>query len=98
MNFLEKFATQQTNAKTKRAELSARRHAKRPDTQIVCPHCNVAGNVKTKQIKTKVGISGTKAATAVVTMGISVLGTGLAQKKILTEAKCDNCNITWHIA
>lgn len=64
---------------------------------LVCPHCQVAGQVRSKQVKQKKGISGAKAAGAVVTLGLSVLATGLSRKELLTACHCGNCGITWHI-
>lgn len=66
-------------------------------TRIVCPHCNTRGSVHTKPVKVKRGISGGKATGAVVTLGWSLLATGLSRKVKVTEAKCDNCNVTWLI-
>ena len=63
---------------------------------IVCPHCQEKGHVRTKSVKKKAGISGAKATAAVLTAGVSLLGTGLARKEELTEAYCENCGSTWH--
>ncbi|WGL50625.1 hypothetical protein P5P86_11685 [Nocardioides sp. BP30] len=66
-------------------------------TKLVCPHCQVEGKVRTRQVKQKQGISGGKATGAVLTAGLSVLATGLSRKQRVTEASCGNCGITWHI-
>jgi hypothetical protein len=63
---------------------------------LVCPHCQTKGFVSTKQIKKKKGISGAKATAAVLTLGWSLLATGLSKKDTITEAHCDNCGTTWH--
>lgn len=63
--------------------------------QIVCPHCNTRGRVRTKRVKVKRGISGGKATGAVFTGGVSLLATGLSRKVKATEAKCRNCGVTW---
>lgn len=63
---------------------------------MVCPHCQEKGHVRTKPVKKKVGISGAKATAAVLTAGVSLLGTGLARKENLTQAHCENCSSTWH--
>jgi hypothetical protein len=63
---------------------------------LVCPHCQTEGRVHTKQVKTKKGISGGKAAAALFTGGWSMLATGLSRKEGSTEAHCDACNSTWH--
>ena len=62
---------------------------------IVCPHCQKTGGVKSKSVKQKKGISGTKATAAVLTAGISMLGTGLSRKEKVTELHCKNCGVTW---
>jgi DNA-directed RNA polymerase subunit RPC12/RpoP len=63
--------------------------------QVVCPHCQTKGMVKTKLVKSKKGISGGKATAAVLTGGASVLATGLSRKEKETQAHCENCNNTW---
>jgi hypothetical protein len=65
---------------------------------MVCPHCQTAGKVRTRTVKVKGGISGGKATGAILTAGISLLGTGLSKKTKVTEATCGNCRMTWHIA
>jgi hypothetical protein len=64
--------------------------------QIVCPHCQVKGNVSTRQVKQKVGVSGAKATGALLTGGLSLLATGLSRKQQVTEARCSNCGSVWH--
>lgn len=63
--------------------------------QMVCPHCQVAGQVRTMMIKRKKGISGGKAVGALLTGGLSILATGLSRKEKSTQAHCDNCGATW---
>jgi hypothetical protein len=63
--------------------------------QIICPHCQTRGTVRTKAIKKKAGISGGKATAALLTGGVSLLATGLARKEALTQAHCENCNSVW---
>ncbi len=48
----------------------------RRQREIVCPHCQTKGNVHTKSVKQKKGISGGKATAAVFTLGVSMLATG----------------------
>lgn len=60
-----------------------------------CPHCGVTGGVNVERVKQKKGISGGKATAAVLTAGISILGTGLSRKEKVSEAHCKNCNVTW---
>lgn len=62
---------------------------------LVCPHCQVKGLVRTKPITKKAGISGGKAAAAVLTGGLSVVATGLSRKEAVTRANCGNCGSGW---
>lgn len=63
--------------------------------QIVCPHCQQKGHVTTKLFKMKKGISGGKATAAILTVGVSLLATGLSRKEDVTVAKCSNCGSQW---
>jgi hypothetical protein len=63
---------------------------------LVCPHCQTRGRVRTANVKVKTGISGGKATAAVLTGGVSLLATGLSRKEATTRAHCDKCNSTWH--
>ena len=63
--------------------------------QMVCPHCQTKGSVMTERTKMKQGISGGKATAAVLTLGVSMLGTGLSRKQKVTKAKCTNCGSEW---
>jgi hypothetical protein len=64
-------------------------------SQIVCPHCYKTGNVRTKAVRRKKGISGGKAAGALITGGLSIVATGLSREESKTEAHCSNCKSTW---
>ena len=64
--------------------------------KMICPHCQTKGQVRTRQVKQKKGVSGGKATAAVVTAGWSLLGTGLSRKEKMTEARCNNCGAIWH--
>lgn len=63
--------------------------------QLVCPHCGTKGTVRSKQVRMKKGVSGGKAAGAVLTAGLSVLATGLSRKEKVTEMRCSNCLTAW---
>ena len=63
--------------------------------EMICPHCQVKGKVHTQLVKHKKGISGGKAAGAILTGGLSILATGLSRKEKCTQAHCDNCGSTW---
>jgi hypothetical protein len=62
---------------------------------LICPHCQTKGQVRTKAITRKIGISGGKATAALLTAGTTLLLTGLAQKQAATQAHCGNCQSTW---
>jgi len=63
--------------------------------EMICPHCQTKGSVTTRQVKRKKGISGGKATAAVLTAGVSMLGTGLSRKQKVTEATCSHCHAVW---
>jgi hypothetical protein len=62
---------------------------------MICPHCNERGQIRTKSVKRKKGVSGGKATAAILTAGVSMLATGLSRKEGVTQAHCCNCNNTW---
>jgi hypothetical protein len=65
------------------------------NSQMVCPHCQTKGMIRIKSVSNKKGISGGKATAALLTGGLSILGTGLSRKEKGTQAHCENCNNTW---
>jgi len=62
---------------------------------MICPHCQQKGNVRTRRVTRKRGVSGGKATAAVLTAGVSLLATGLSRKEGSTEAYCGICKSTW---
>jgi len=64
---------------------------------MVCPHCQMRGQIHTKTVKKKKGISGGKATAAIFTAGLSMFATGLSRKETCTEVYCRNCTNTWLI-
>ena len=62
---------------------------------LICPHCQTKGQVHTKRLKRKQGVSGGKVMGGLLTGGLSLLGTGLSRKQRVTQAHCDNCGSTW---
>lgn len=72
---------------------SAKEPPKNP--HMICPHCQTKGNISTQRETQKVGVSGGKAAAAVLTAGVSVLATGLSRKTEVTRATCGTCGNTW---
>ena len=61
------------------------------EKNLICPYCQTKGSVTTRKVKQKVGVSGGKATAALLTCGISLLGTGLSRKQTMTQANCSNC-------
>lgn len=68
------------------------------NTAIVCPYCQTRGAVTVHEIKQKKGISGGKATGAVLTLGWSLLATGLSRKEKVAQLHCANCGMTWNAA
>jgi hypothetical protein len=62
---------------------------------MVCPHCQTKGFVKTMRDEIKSGISGGKATGAFLTGGLSLLATGLSRKQKVTKCKCTKCGSEW---
>lgn len=62
---------------------------------MVCPHCQTRGTVTTQPVKVKRGVSGGKLTGALLTGGLSMLGTGLSRKERVTQASCSNCGASW---
>lgn len=65
--------------------------------QIVCPHCSVAGSVRSKRVKVKRGVSGGKLTFAIFTAGLSLFFIGLSRKQEVTRNTCGNCGQIWHV-
>jgi hypothetical protein len=63
--------------------------------QLICPHCQNKGFTHTKHVDRKKGVSGGKATAALLTLGFSMLATGLSRKEGCTQAHCIKCNSTW---
>lgn len=98
MTFKERMATHTEDmAKTKQKLLADLewQHGKR-NSAMHCPQCQTTGQVHTRRIKSKKGISGGKATAAVLTGGVSLLATGLSRKEAETKAFCAKCKSVWH--
>jgi hypothetical protein len=65
--------------------------------QVVCPHCQRRGAVRTKSTKQKQGISGGKATAAIMTAGLSLGATGLSRKRGVTQCHCGSCGMDWTV-
>jgi len=85
-------STSSPAAQAKRAENA------RLDAQLVCPHCQTRGYVKSFAVTRKKGISGGKATGAVLTGGVSMLATGLSRKEPARMLRCSNCGTQWDVA
>ena len=66
-----------------------------PSAEIVCPHCQARGGVRTRRVKAKKGVSGGKATAAILTSGLSLLAVGLSRQETITEASCSLCESVW---
>ena len=80
---------------TRQASLKAQSEWGLLNPAMVCPHCQTKGQVRTKWVKRKKGVSGAKATGALLTGGMSLFVTGLSRKEGCTQAHCDSCNCTW---
>ena len=67
--------------------------SKRPE--VVCPMCQVKGQVSVSQLQRKRGISGGKAVGALLTGGLSLFAVGLSRKELISHAYCNNCKSEW---
>lgn len=68
---------------------------RRAQASIICPFCQTKGTVTTKN---KNDTSGVKATGAVLTLGMSVMLTGLHKHSTRIEAHCSQCKTTWDMA
>ena len=62
---------------------------------IECPYCHSSGTVVVQQVKKKKSVSTGKATAALLTGGISLIGTGLAKKAMVSQLTCAACGMTW---
>ncbi len=65
---------------------------------LLCPHCQVTGKVRAKEVQRKKGISKGKVAAAVLLSPLTLLATGIAGKTKGIDAHCDSCGISWKMA
>ena len=66
-----------------------------PNPNIICPHCKTKGQVYTESISVNKGVSGGKATGAILTLGLSLLATGLSREETQTLARCGKCGSVW---
>jgi transcription elongation factor Elf1 len=93
--FLIPFFVAMTSFAGSGAATSSASSTRSQNMQMICPHCQTKGSVRTNEIERKVGVSGGKATGAILTGGISLLLTGLSRKESVTQAHCGNCGATW---
>jgi hypothetical protein len=89
----ERYYENKKKEKQSAAKIAAFGHT---SPEMICPHCQTRGQIRTLKVTQDKGISGGKATGAVLTGGLSVLATGLSRKEDVTQAHCDKCNSTWH--
>jgi hypothetical protein len=68
----------------------------RLNPDMICPHCQNKG-VRTATVSREKGISGTKASSALLLGGVSVLVRGLSRMEQETECRCTKCGMLWHV-
>ena len=65
--------------------------------RVNCPYCQGIGTVIVQKVKKKKGVSPGKVAGAVFTMGVALVGTGLAKKEVVNQLTCTACGISWDV-
>lgn len=83
------------DANRRKAALDAAEEKKRQDGSIVCPQCQLKGNVSTTRNRKRKGISGGKAVAFIFTGGLSLPFAGISRMEDVTEATCANCGSKW---
>jgi len=66
--------------------------------RLNCPHCQGVGTVTIARVTKKKGVSTSKATAAILTGGISLIGTGLAKKGEVSQLTCSACGISWEVS
>jgi hypothetical protein len=66
--------------------------------RLNCPHCQGIGTVTVATVTKKKGVSTGKATAALLTGGISLIGTGLAKKGEVSQLTCGACGISWEVS
>jgi hypothetical protein len=60
--------------------------------KVICSSCGERGKVRVKRERVKAGLSGGKAAGALLTGGLSLLATGLSRHVTVNKAHCGSCD------
>ena len=76
-------------------EQSQPEQSPRPVGQIECLYCHSSGTVVVQKVKKKKGVSPGKATAGILTLGVSLVGTGLAKKEVVSQLTCAACGMTW---
>lgn len=66
--------------------------------KIVCPHCQVRGEVTATSTVRGQGISGGKATAGLLTGGASLLVAGLSKNQRMRLLRCGNCGSEWAVS
>jgi hypothetical protein len=57
-----------------------------PNANLVCPHCQTKGSVRSKSAEE---VTSTKV--------IPIIGNNIKARKMVTQMHCDNCDTTWNV-
>ncbi len=65
------------------------------NSQMVCPHCQTIGTVRTKAIAQNDELNAREAIIAVASEGLSLFLPKSPQQEKTTQSHCDKCGNTW---
>lgn len=63
--------------------------------EVICPYCQERGMVHVREVRKDEGLSGDKMVAGAVTLGVSVLFTGLSVHRKRNQMTCENCGMEW---
>lgn len=88
------FATRSADAQglTERSQVAANQQA-----QIMCPHCQVRGQVTKRFERRAKRKTATRVLGATATLGASLPLAGVSKKGTVQVMSCGNCGMTWDI-
>ena len=66
--------------------------------EMVCPHCQTKGSVTTRKVLSRPSAAGDVGALAILTAGLSLLGSWLSRQQAVTQAWCGHCGVSWTIS
>lgn len=67
------------------------------DSQLVCPHCQTKGKIKTQRVKRAKRKTATRMLFGAATFGGSLAATGVSKKATVTACHCRNCGMQWDV-